>query len=641
MIYLVNIFCFLNFLFAQGTQQSVERWVAPVDESFILQLHSAWQLQEPSGVELLNIAKIDPESGSYSSVLVTKEDVGGSLSLESGVKASVKENSNIYPKLRRLPQKNLTNGIALDCVLLNDTNEECHFAYRQAIYKLTVTVPAAPIPFDEIYFMFGTAKPFTTSTNAPKTPSLGAPPNSSGTPTGEELLENKPRWLAARENAGFMLRLPVGAQPNAQSSGVFGFKAKGLTMDIARYATMESQSISDVEIEEFFNQQAGLKKAKAVTLNNGIKFWCLQVNPSQMDCYFAFKNTIYRAWSEMIPPLDTDKIYSVLGTLRAKDTDILAEQIRETETLLRSKRNTQERYRVAAGSVPAESKTWLELNGFLVAWLLFAAALIYGLMVYLADQSLSRKGSRWAQDEETQALSLFIGGKYLTLFPKVRIYAPGNVALSAYARRPPLLLVVAAVYAALNVLVLIFFNNPEESLTRLGVMVALALISLLSVGLWYLLWSVRGQRVYVQDESGQNVMTINRRLGLFAYRFVVRDSEGNPIGLLKMSWRSHLIRKHWWLLDSQNVLLAEVIEDSLWKSVLRRFLGHFWGILRAHFKIVRNHETIGWVRRQWSPFLRQKINCDPSDGVDGRLVLACAVAISLYDRDRWYPFWLA
>ncbi|MBI4063718.1 MAG: hypothetical protein HY401_05400 [Elusimicrobia bacterium] len=269
---------------------------------------------------------------------------------------------------------------------------------------------------------------------------------------------------------------------------------------------------------------------------------------------------------------------------------------------------------------------------------LLVAAMLAGLIGFLIfgsinDLKLLRYGETFADRAEETKLELFGGGRYLTIFPTFVVFAPGGLKVTAVHRKPPVLQALVVIYI-LRWFALYQGFSQNILIALSAVLTILAVLLGITLG-----WSLRGTPCWIYDDSGQIISKIRRQLGFFAYRFVVFDGDRQILGYLKMSSLSNFYRKQWWILDKEHRVMGQIIEDSVFKSVIRRFLGHLWGILRADYEITSDRIKIGKIKSTRSPFNRIALtaNCPPE--LDPRLVFSCAVALNIFNRDRWYPFW--
>src|SRR5256886_17572606 len=65
--------------------------------------------------------------------------------------------------------------------------------------------------------------------------------------------------------------------------------------------------------------------------------------------------------------------------------------------------------------------------------------------------------------------------------------------------------------------------------------------------------------------------------------YTVRDARGRPLARLAKNWLYNAIRKRWYVYAPDGRLLFLAKEDSAILSLLRRFLGPLFGLLRTNF----------------------------------------------------------
>ncbi|AWN15244.1 hypothetical protein [Salinisphaera sp. LB1] len=128
----------------------------------------------------------------------------------------------------------------------------------------------------------------------------------------------------------------------------------------------------------------------------------------------------------------------------------------------------------------------------------------------------------------------------------------------------------------------------------------------------------------------------------FSGAYDVEDSRAQArIGTLRRSGlRSTFVRDHWQMLDAAGQPLAELTEDSLGKSLLRRLiefageiplvglLGYFFP---QRYALTRHDRPVAHFRQHFNPFI-YKLDIDLSPGesgaVDRRLAIAMAVLLA-------------
>jgi hypothetical protein len=98
------------------------------------------------------------------------------------------------------------------------------------------------------------------------------------------------------------------------------------------------------------------------------------------------------------------------------------------------------------------------------------------------------------------------------------------------------------------------------------------------------------------------------------------------------------IRRRWQVLDLAGNVGLEIVEDSLPKALLRKMVGHVWGLLRTNYNLTAGGRGVGFLRRRISIRNRFHVWLDPSTGIDPRLATAAVLCVDLIDVDRWYPW---
>ena len=97
-------------------------------------------------------------------------------------------------------------------------------------------------------------------------------------------------------------------------------------------------------------------------------------------------------------------------------------------------------------------------------------------------------------------------------------------------------------------------------------------------------------------------------------------------------------RRHYQLFNEAEVLLADVKERSIFRSLLRKITGHLWGFLRADYDITGSLESVGGLESTRSTAARYICNMDKPEAVNSRDLFALSLLIAIRDRDKWYPY---
>jgi uncharacterized protein YxjI len=130
----------------------------------------------------------------------------------------------------------------------------------------------------------------------------------------------------------------------------------------------------------------------------------------------------------------------------------------------------------------------------------------------------------------------------------------------------------------------------------------------------------------LQDKKWQPITTT----------YTVRDSRGKPLARFAKNILYDLIRKRWYVYGPDQRLLYMAKEDSAILSLLRRFLGPLFGVLRTNFIIVPSgtEDVIGEFKRKFTILDRYVLDltADPQRSMDRRIALALGVMLDTGER---------
>lgn len=153
-----------------------------------------------------------------------------------------------------------------------------------------------------------------------------------------------------------------------------------------------------------------------------------------------------------------------------------------------------------------------------------------------------------------------------------------------------------------------------------------------------ILWSQLVLRQFaLYDAKGHKaVYVMQRGFGLKKECYVAYFVKSKEILLLERKRFSYL--RKWQLLDKQRHVLAHIIESNPTHAILRKFIGHLWGFLRADYTIEGPMESKGAIESTHAPFNRFTCNMDKPQALSARDLLVTALIINIRDRDKWYPW---
>ncbi len=118
--------------------------------------------------------------------------------------------------------------------------------------------------------------------------------------------------------------------------------------------------------------------------------------------------------------------------------------------------------------------------------------------------------------------------------------------------------------------------------------------------------------------------------------YTVRDRAGRTMALLWKNYLYNIVRKRWYVKAPDGTTLYVAKEDSIILSLLRRFLGPLFGLLRTNFIIVRNgsEDVVGEFNRKFTLLDRYVLDlkADRARELDRRVALALGVMLDTGER---------
>lgn len=153
--------------------------------------------------------------------------------------------------------------------------------------------------------------------------------------------------------------------------------------------------------------------------------------------------------------------------------------------------------------------------------------------------------------------------------------------------------------------------------------------------------SVKRHVTFYRDESKrERLLDVlqDKKFQLITRTYTVRDARGRPLARLGKNWLFNIIRKRWYVWapgpDRRPLFLAK--EDSVILSLLRRFLGPLFGLLRTNFIFLPagTEDVIGEFKRKFTILDRYVLDMttDPQGLMDRRIALALGVMLDTGER---------
>ena len=216
-----------------------------------------------------------------------------------------------------------------------------------------------------------------------------------------------------------------------------------------------------------------------------------------------------------------------------------------------------------------------------------------------------------------------------------------------YIERPAhLLRNLGAAFAGIVAMIVVFVafgavadQTPVGSAAR-GILIilgsVLALVSLIAVGVPL---SAKRHVTFYRDASKRDRLIEvlqDRKWQPITATYTVRDFRGKPLASFAKNILYNLIRKRWYIYGPDQRLQFVAKEDSVILSLLRRFLGPLFGLLRTNFIILRpdSEDVIGEFKRKFTILDRYVLDMtgDPQRLMDRRVALALGVMLDTGER---------
>lgn len=175
--------------------------------------------------------------------------------------------------------------------------------------------------------------------------------------------------------------------------------------------------------------------------------------------------------------------------------------------------------------------------------------------------------------------------------------------------------------------------------TVIGIVVLPAGI-VLSIAAALAISAKRHVHFYPDDSKGRQLLHVfqDKKFQPIVATYTVADGDGIVLARLAKNYLFNLFRKRWYCYNPSGQLVCVAKEDSIILSLLRRFLGTFFGLLRAHFLIFAgdgsDHRVIGEFSRRFTLLDRYVLDmsADRQRGLDRRVAIALGVMLDTGER---------
>lgn len=176
-----------------------------------------------------------------------------------------------------------------------------------------------------------------------------------------------------------------------------------------------------------------------------------------------------------------------------------------------------------------------------------------------------------------------------------------------------------------------------------AVCIVLFVLTIVAVVATKIVLSPKRHITFYRDEALQEKVLEILQDQKFTFRmatYTVLDPNGEPLGRFRKDYLANILRKRWDGFDFANQPICIVREDSIILSIMRRFLGSFYGLLRTNFIILpvsaekSEHEILGEFNRKFTIRDRYVLDLthDRGRSLDRRMAIAIGVLLDTAEK---------
>ena len=159
-----------------------------------------------------------------------------------------------------------------------------------------------------------------------------------------------------------------------------------------------------------------------------------------------------------------------------------------------------------------------------------------------------------------------------------------------------------------------------------------------SIALGVMISAKRHVTFYRDQSKREKLLTIlqDKKFQPITMTYTIRDARGRIIAKLGKNWLFNAFRKRWYVWRPTGAVQFLAKEDSVILSLLRRFLGPLFGLLRTNFIILPagTEDVIGEFKRKFTILDRYVLDmtADQQGLMDRRVAIALGVMLDTGER---------
>lgn len=178
-------------------------------------------------------------------------------------------------------------------------------------------------------------------------------------------------------------------------------------------------------------------------------------------------------------------------------------------------------------------------------------------------------------------------------------------------------------------------NGVAGAITAgIGLILGIGLAAVVSIAVY----PKRHITFYSDDTKSHRLLEVlqDQKVAIINATYTVNAPDGECLARLRKNYLFNLFRKRWYGARPDGSDLLVAMEDSLILSILRRFLGTFYGLLRTNFIILKpDKETmLGEFNRKFTLLDRYVLDLshDRAGYLDRRIAIALGVMLDTGER---------